>query len=397
MKKDGKTRAAAAWLLFLLILPFCAGAEVLGFGFVNDRDVAIRREPGGKTVGRLPEDTCVWILDSREDKKGALWYRINAGVNRDHANLDYTGWMMAKFVDAGETLWHDVIQVSAMGQGMIAVRSDGTAEAAGRPVVSAKDGGWVCIRGRAAASRPVAEAACYWANAFAFVTDDGRIHGVETEDDRFIDDRVRLLSGYDLLFALGSDGRLKCALRDTVSGLRWIRPESEPDGAAMARVVQIVSTDCRVLMRTDGGEIWAAGWSRDDSPVPEPDWSTWTDAVSLAAGRADFRSGEPNQMMAAAVRSDGTVTAYPEALLQAIGGWTDLADVQLSAHGALGLRRDGTVVSAGWNGYPAMDVSGWTDIAAVSAADDYCVGLRRDGTLVFAGSHVFMRDGHNRK
>ncbi len=95
MKKDGKTRAAAAWLLFLLILPFCAGAEVLGFGFVNDRDVAIRREPGGKTVGRLPEDTCVWILDSREDKKGALWYRINAGVNRDHANLDYTGWMMA--------------------------------------------------------------------------------------------------------------------------------------------------------------------------------------------------------------------------------------------------------------------------------------------------------------
>ena len=69
---------------------------------------------------------------------------------------------------------------------------------------------------------------------------------------------------------------------------------------------------------------------------------------------------------------------------------------QMALHGVVA-KKDGTAVSAGWNGYEAIDVSGWTDIIAVDTADDYCVGLKSDGTLVFAGEHIFMRDGHSKK
>ena len=96
-------------------------------------------------------------------------------------------------------------------------------------------------------------------------------------------------------------------------------------------------------------------------------------------------------------RTDGTVTAWPSELSQLIGAWTDITEVALSLHGAVGLKADGTAVSVGWAGYPAIDVSGWTDVTAIANGEDYCVGLKRDGTLAFAGEHVFMNEGHIKK
>ena len=127
--------ASALLILILLLLPVCsfAQSEPLGFGFVNARDVALRANMGGTITGRLPKGTCVWIRDTRTDRAGRKWYEINAGtgVDADGTETEYTGWMRAEFIDAGDKLWHDVESVAAADGGMVALRTDGTVEQAG--------------------------------------------------------------------------------------------------------------------------------------------------------------------------------------------------------------------------------------------------------------------------
>ena len=122
-------------ILICAALPACAETEEVpvGFGFVNAKDVALRREAGGKIIARLPKDACVWVKDSKTDAKGVRWLRLNAALN-EGANVDYTGWMKAEFVDTADEVWHDVVDVSCGSWGMIALKKDGTAETAGRPV-----------------------------------------------------------------------------------------------------------------------------------------------------------------------------------------------------------------------------------------------------------------------
>ena len=128
--------ASALLILILLLLPVCsfAQSEPLGFGFVNARDVALRGIMGGIIADRLPKGTCVWIRDARTDRAGKKWYEINAkaGVNEDGTEKEHTGWMRAEFIDAGDLLWHDVESVAASDEGLLALRTDGTVEQAGR-------------------------------------------------------------------------------------------------------------------------------------------------------------------------------------------------------------------------------------------------------------------------
>ena len=56
---------------------------------------------------------------------------------------------------------------------------------------------------------------------------------------------------------------------------------------------------------------------------------------------------------------------------------------------AVGLRSDGTVVAAGYNGYGQCDVSSWRNIVAVTARVRHTVGLRSDGTVVAVGSNSY--------
>lgn len=89
--------------------PACAETEEVpvGFGFVNAKDVALRRETGGKLIARLPKDACVWVKDA----KGVRWLRLNAGLN-EGVNVDYEGWIKAEFIDTADEVWHDVVDVS---------------------------------------------------------------------------------------------------------------------------------------------------------------------------------------------------------------------------------------------------------------------------------------------
>ena len=103
-------------LLSILICaapPACAETEEVpvGFGFVNAKDVALRREAGGKIIARLPKDACVWVKDAKTDAKGVRWLNLNTGLN-EGVNVDYTGWIKAEFVDTADEVWHDVVDVS---------------------------------------------------------------------------------------------------------------------------------------------------------------------------------------------------------------------------------------------------------------------------------------------
>ena len=101
------------WMSGLIIVLMCLGfaaacAEPMGFGFVNAKDVALRRGIGGKKVlARLPKNTCVWIHGSETDQKGTEWFHVNAGMKIKGGSYDYTGWMKAEFIDAGEKVWNN--------------------------------------------------------------------------------------------------------------------------------------------------------------------------------------------------------------------------------------------------------------------------------------------------
>ena len=68
--------------------------------------------------------------------------------------------------------------------------------------------------------------------------------------------------------------------------------------------------------------------------------------------------------------------------------WDHMAVRDVIAGGfshTVGLKADGTVVTAGSNGYGRRNVSDWKDIIAIAAGNDHTVGLKVDGTVVAAG------------
>ena len=89
--------------------------------------------------------------------------------------------------------------------------------------------------------------------------------------------------------------------------------------------------------------------------------------------------------------SDGTVGAFgtemttKEDVAKWVADWTDIIAIDASDSHVVGLKADGTVVTAGPNYSGRCDVSDWKDIVQI-AAGGYCtLGLRADGTVVYAG------------
>ena len=370
------------FLVFILAIASSSLAEPLGFGFVNARDVALRGVMGGTIMDRLPKGTCVWIRDVRMDRAGKKWYEINAkaGVNEDGTEKEHTGWMRAEFIDAGDSLWREVESVAASDAGMLALRTDGTVEQAGQSGENAGQDlrGWakvlsdiqqvgVCANGQScyAVGR---DGTCYHS------ADDGENH---TE-------RIYTAGGKQRVWEITTDYQLKTG----DSTLNWIYPE-DLGPEQLSHVTAVADNASRLLLLTDDGRVFAAGWQQDGEEEPEPDWEKWTDVVSLEAASCRFTEDGEVRSACVAVRKDGTVLAAPMELSDLIGSWTDMAKIIIGENWVLGLKRDGTVLSAGMAGANPPDVSGWSDIMDLGTGRDYCVGVKSSGSLVFAGDHVF--------
>ena len=89
------------------------------------------------------------------------------------------------------------------------------------------------------------------------------------------------------------------------------------------------------------------------------------------------------------VKKDGTVVAagWNEAGQGDVGYWTDIVSVSAGAYHTVGLKSDGTMVATGSNLSGESAVADWKDIVAVSAGIGHTVGLKADGTVIATGNN----------
>lgn len=335
-------RLAAAFLAcVLMMLTICTvKAETLGWGFVNSSNAPLCRGVGGEIIDSFPQNTCVWINGSQADRNGACWYEINAGLVIDGTCYDFSGWMQAEFIDAGNKVWHDITAIATKTSGMIALRSDGSTETAGRPIVALDGSGWVSPRGWTAP---------YGRAIHVGVPFTGNEYFIVTENDEFISS----VSGRP-----AANGMKKAASRE-----------------AAEEIIQ--------------GKPFPA-WSSDEETV------AFRSMGILNPYAANPYVAPPLEMYLG-VRSDGSVLAEPAFLAEKLADWSGVQDACLTDAYVLGLKKDGSVLLGAFGEAVNLDVSQWQNIIAIGAGKDWCVGLKEDGTLLFAGDHVFMNEGHTRK
>lgn len=101
--------------------------------------------------------------------------------------------------------------------------------------------------------------------------------------------------------------------------------------------------------------------------------------VTLAAGREHVIGLKP----------DGTVISAGsnEDKQRNVSTWKDIVSISAGMYTSVGLKSDGTVVACGMNTDKQCNVSGWKNIVAVSAGSQHTVGLKSDGTVVAVGSN----------
>lgn len=110
------------------------------------------------------------------------------------------------------------------------------------------------------------------------------------------------------------------------------------------------------------------------------DVAKWGQVEAIAAGNNH----------AVGLKADGTVVSAGSnwyGQRSGLSEWTEITAIDASVETTLGLRRDGTVMAAGFNDKGQCDVTEWTDIVAVAAGEEHSVGLRSDGTVVAVGNN----------
>ena len=109
---------------------------------------------------------------------------------------------------------------------------------------------------------------------------------------------------------------------------------------------------------------------------PVLDISTWTDVAEF---HCDLYVNSP-----VALRRDGTVvTLKANSIAEEISGWSDIKMIAgFGDRALLGLRKDGTVLSAGTDEETAREIASWTDVKTIMAIDECFLALRNDGTVL---------------
>ena len=311
-------------------------------------------------------------------------------MNVDYTNVDFDGWMMAKFVDAGDAIWHDIVSVSASRTGLIALQKDGTTLTVGRPIVSRDGTKWVSPTqefSHAQVSQVVADNS----NGYAVLTQDGHFsYSIENPSA----ENLRLIGGSETVFGITRGGELLSLLQRIP--MSWVYPASGLNAEQLSHITKIAGSYSRLLLLSDEGQVYTVFLQTDLDDAPEPAWEAWNHVKDISGGWISLYPGQHDSAAYVAVREDGTVLDATAALNDLNGNWTGMKQIELNVYFILGLKEDGTAVSVSGVS-KAPDVTTWKDVVAIGNGNDYCVGLKKDGTLVFAGEHIFIGEGHNRK
>lgn len=167
------------------------------------------------------------------------------------------------------------------------------------------------------------------------------------------------------------------------------------DVGGWTQVVAVAAGYAHTLGLTADGRVLAAG----NNEYGQCDTALWQDVVEILCGPWDSYG----------LTRDGTLlhTGYRD--LSALSGWTgvqhvasgdgvlfglrengsllsslpdqaqtwpDAVDLAAAGHAPVGLKRDGTLLSAG------MDLSQWTEVVAIDSSAALLLGLKLDGTLL---------------
>lgn len=164
----------------------------------------------------------------------------------------------------------------------------------------------------------------------------------------------------------------------------WAQKEIE----SWSDIVDIVTGDLRVAVLHKDGTVGFVYSNKSPNQVSKSsvffdDMKEWTDIVDISGSDIGSIAG---------LRADGTVLVshrmlgeIPGEYYMEVSKWTDIIAISKSSRNILGLKSDGTVVTAGLVNEGQKEVAEWTDIVAVSAGQNFHVGLKSDGTLVVAG------------
>ena len=76
-----------------------------------------------------------------------------------------------------------------------------------------------------------------------------------------------------------------------------------------------------------------------------------------------------------------------------VSDWKDIVAVSAGNRQTVGIKSDGTVVAAGSNYYGECNIEDWKDIKQISAGHCYTVGLKNDGTVIVTGSGDYGQCG----
>ncbi len=141
---------------------------------------------------------------------------------------------------------------------------------------------------------------------------------------------------------------------------------------------RIVHYDCKIILINSDKTVESCGFPKNT----ERKLSKWTDIVSAAISSEHC----------VGLRSDGTVLTAGKNHRGSCSGtknWNSITAVAAGSKHTVGLKADGTVTAAGSNKYGQCNVSEWTNIAAIAACENNTIGLKSDGTVIAVGDNSY--------
>lgn len=178
---------------------------------------------------------------------------------------------------------------------------------------------------------------------------------------------ISIYGQFDLLILTDDDTLWRLGHKSLITEQVWYLNVVDTDVAILSEDGYIKKDGTARIVNTSAYE--KLGWREDD----------WFDISLLAVGY-DHVVG---------LKSDGSWVSAGEYEdgQRDVETWDDIVAIDVGLKHTVGLKSDGTVVATGDNSKGQCDVSSWTDIVKISAYWNNTLGLKADGTVVATGEN----------
>lgn len=212
-------------------------------------------------------------------------------------------------------------------------------------------------------------------SAVAGLTDSGRVAFIQ--EDLWTNEVASsgYIAGWTNIKSIASDGIGIVGI--TESGSVLMEGRNDLSSFDLPQLSGAVSIECSgdfLAGLLPGGTVAITGrtFGRDFSDV-----SDWTDIIEISAKDSDIIG----------LRADGTPISAPadyfEKTASKVSEWTDIVSVcAIGNHNFIGLKSDGTVVIT----TDKWDLSDWTNVVTIAGNSEHIVALRSDGTVLTKGN-----------